>query len=72
MTHSLLYAQATEMLSQAVQVALNCGDYVLAANAALEMVETVAQYDCNVTTQYLALYQVYHPPDWLKFLLNRS
>ncbi|XP_063723597.1 cilia- and flagella-associated protein 46-like isoform X4 [Symsagittifera roscoffensis] len=55
--HSLLYAQATELLSQSVQLALSSGDYSLAASAALEMVETVAQYDPNIASQYLALHQ---------------
>ena len=58
MHHSVLYAQSTELLSQSVQMALCCGDYSLAASAALEMVETVAQYDPNVASQYLALHQV--------------
>ncbi|XP_075249447.1 cilia- and flagella-associated protein 46-like isoform X3 [Convolutriloba macropyga] len=57
MHHSVLYAQSTELLSQSVQMALCCGDYSLAASAALEMVETVAQYDPNVASQYLALHQ---------------
>ena len=58
LTHKILYAQATEMLAQSVQVALRSGDSALAGSAALEMVETVAQYDANVASQYLALHQV--------------
>ena len=46
------------MLAQSVQVALLSGDSALAGSAALEMVETVAQYDANVASQYLALHQV--------------
>ncbi|XP_022091640.1 cilia- and flagella-associated protein 46-like isoform X3 [Acanthaster planci] len=72
-TSSELYlAQASEVLTQSVQLALQKGDRNLVAAGCLELVESCGQYDSAMTSQYLALYQSCMSSKCLEDLLLRA
>ncbi|XP_071793797.1 cilia- and flagella-associated protein 46-like isoform X3 [Asterias amurensis] len=68
----LYLCQATEVLAQCVQLALQKGDRSLVAAGCLELVESCGQFDNAMTSHYLALYQSCISAKCLEDLLLRS
>ncbi|XP_077992013.1 cilia- and flagella-associated protein 46-like isoform X2 [Glandiceps talaboti] len=65
-------AQASEVLSQCVQLALQKGLTEIVSAAALEMVEVCGQFDPPTASQYLAIYQSCQASQSLKAVLSRA
>ncbi|XP_070541399.1 cilia- and flagella-associated protein 46-like isoform X2 [Ptychodera flava] len=65
-------AQASEVLSQCVQLALQKGHTEIVSSASLEMVEVCGQFDPSTASHYLAIYQSCQASLNLQSVLSRA
>ncbi|XP_072177207.1 cilia- and flagella-associated protein 46-like [Diadema setosum] len=72
-TASELYlSQATEVLAQSVQLALQAGLKEIVRSASMDIIEASGQYDQGMASQYLALYQSCQASVALEDTLSRA